>query len=1118
MEVKAWKELVKIPTYKTGEPDKNPMFLEKRVYQGSSGVVYPHPVIDKVFDEKQEKEWIALFLENEYLKIMILPELGGRIQMAYDKTNDYHFIYYNSVIKPALVSLAGPWISGGIEFNWPQHHRPSTFDPIDYVIEENEDGSKTVWVNEYEKMFRTKCALGFTLYPGKAYIELQAKLFNRTPFPQTFLWWANPAVAVDENYQSVFPPDVNAVFDHGKRDVSSFPVAKGTYYKVDYSPGTDISVYTNIPVPTSYMAVNSEFNFVGGYHHTKKAGMVHVANHHVSPGKKQWTWGSGGFGKAWDRQLTDKDGPYFELMCGVFTDNQPDFSWIMPNEVREFRQYFMPYKNIGYIKNASVKAMVNFEILEGTAFVGVYVTEKRTVKIIVRSNNKVIFSSGATLSPADTFSETIKLGAEILPAENYKIEVIDEDGNELISYTPVPKKEDAIPEPARAIREPADVETTEQLYLAGLHLEQYRHATYSAEDYYQEAIKRDPSDIRSNNALGLLYLKKGLYKASEQYFRAAVEKLTSHNPNPFDGEPLYNLGLSLRYQFRYDEAYNFFYKSAWNAAMQDNAYLQLAYIACIKHNWEDALLLIESSLVRNYHSPKARHLKAIILRRLHCQEKLTRWIDESLRVDDFDFGSRFELYKAYINAGKLDLASVTLNDLKRLMRDERHSYIEISLDYANAGMFGDAFDLLSQISDVDTNALTRYYLGYYKYMQGEKSESSKWFQMGFMSSPDRIFPNRIEDVEILQKAIEINPDDYKAHYYIGNFFYGKRRYDDARIHWEKSVAINEQFPTTHRNLGIAYFNKFNQREKALAYFEKAFQCDTTDSRVLFELDQLYKRFRRSPAERLKKLENYFSLVEERDDLYTEYVALCTLIGRYEEARDLLKTRNFHPWEGGEGKVSGLHIQVHVELAKQALRENKTHEALSLLHQAQTYPENLGEGKLYGAQENDIDYWIGCAREKLNDLNSAKKSWALASDGLNEPSPAIFYNDQQPDKIFYQGEALMKLGRNDEADSRFKSLIRYGEANAGKEIRIDYFAVSLPDLMIFDDDLNVRNNIHCYYLIGLGHLGLQDYNNAESYFKLVLELEPAHSGAIVHAKMLDAVKNEMTNVRTGVIAK
>ncbi|WP_333865274.1 DUF5107 domain-containing protein, partial [Chitinophaga sp.] len=231
--VKVWEESIVIPTYGTGRPDKNPMFFEKRVYQGSSGVVYPNPVVEKILDEKEDVRWKAVFLENRYLKIMILPELGGRVQMAFDKIGNRHFIYYNQVIKPALVGLCGPWISGGIEFNWPQHHRPSTYEAVDYTTEEHADGSKTIWVNEIEKMFRTKGMAGFTLHPDKAYLEIKGKLYNRTPLPQTFLWWANPAVKVNDHYQSVFPPDVHAVFDHGKRDVSSFPIATGTYYKVD---------------------------------------------------------------------------------------------------------------------------------------------------------------------------------------------------------------------------------------------------------------------------------------------------------------------------------------------------------------------------------------------------------------------------------------------------------------------------------------------------------------------------------------------------------------------------------------------------------------------------------------------------------------------------------------------------------------------------------------------------------------------------------------------------------------------------------------------------------------------------------------------------------------------
>src|SRR6266540_3318186 len=201
--VRIWEDNIAIPTYDIGKPEKNPMFLEKRVYQGSSGVVYPHAVIEKIYDEKKDKIYKAVFLENAYIKVMILPELGGRIQMAYDKVKQRHFVYYNQVIKPALVGLTGPWISGGIEFNWPQHHRPSTFEPVDYTIKKNGDGSKTVWVNEVERMFRTKGMAGFTLYPDKAYIEIRGKVYNRTPFPQTFLWWANPAIKIFP-----FPPHI----------------------------------------------------------------------------------------------------------------------------------------------------------------------------------------------------------------------------------------------------------------------------------------------------------------------------------------------------------------------------------------------------------------------------------------------------------------------------------------------------------------------------------------------------------------------------------------------------------------------------------------------------------------------------------------------------------------------------------------------------------------------------------------------------------------------------------------------------------------------------------------------------------------------------------------------
>ncbi len=509
--VKAWKETVLIPTYEIGPAEKNPVFLEKRVYQGSSGAVYPYPVVESISNEKTDKPWHAVYLENEYIKVMILPELGGRIQMAYDKIRQRHFVYYNHVIKPALVGLTGPWISGGIEFNWPQHHRPSTYLPVDATIREHADGSVTVWVSEMERMTHQKGMAGFTLRPGCAYLEIHGVLYNRTDVPQTFLWWANPAVAVNDAYQSVFPPDINAVFDHGKRAVSSFPIATGTYYKMDYSAGVDISNYRNIKVPTSYMGVNSRFNFEGGYENDTQAGMLHVASHHFSPGKKQWTWGNGDFGQAWDRNLTDDDGPYIELMAGVYTENQPDFSWLMPYEEKQFVQYFMPYRELGIVKEASKDLLLNVEpaaSAEGVTL-KLYATSRQEVRLeLTADSGAVVYDASYVLSPEMVLTKTVDTKGVTFGELNLKVYKTLYGKERCVMHWHAESDEiRPIPDSAEAALLPEDVKTNEQLYLTGLHLEQYRHATWCPTDYYEEALRRDPRDIRCLNAMGLWYIR-----------------------------------------------------------------------------------------------------------------------------------------------------------------------------------------------------------------------------------------------------------------------------------------------------------------------------------------------------------------------------------------------------------------------------------------------------------------------------------------------------------------------------------------------------------------------------------------------------------------------------------
>lgn len=1103
--VRVWEENVAIPTYGVGQPDKNPMFLEKRVYQGSSGKVYPYPVIDKILDEKKPQTYHLLLLENEYLHIEIMPEMGGRVYRALDKTNGYDFIYYNRVIKPALVGLAGPWISGGIEFNWPQHHRPNTFGPVEYAIRHNADGSKTVWVSEIDRMYGTKMTAGFTLYAGKAYLEIAVRLYNRTAEPQTFLWWANPAVFAGEATQSVFPPDVHAVFDHGRRDVSRFPVATGTYYKMDYSAGVDISWYKNIPVPTSYMAYHSNYDFIGGYDHAAQAGMLHVADHHVAPGKKQWTWGCSDFGRAWERNLTDEDGPYIEIMTGVYTDNQPDFSWLQPYEEKSFKQYFMPYKDIGVVKNASIDAAINLEVdsEQRTASVQVYATSVfENALIELRGKRRVYLSETVTVSPAQTFAKVTRLESEDT-AHDLIASVKDASGKTLISYWPEQLQIEKMPEAAKPLSMPGDMSNNEALYLAGLHLEQYRHATFEPELYYLEGLKRDPGDMRINVAYGTLLLRRGLFRESEAHFRAAMATATRHNANPYDSEAYYQLGLALKFQGRLEEAVVAFYKATWSAAWQDAAYFALAQIACAKKAYGKALEMVERSLARNVRNYKARDLKAALLRKLGRVEEAERVVEETLRFDIADFAAYNERYLLSLSRGDVEQAAAVRNELRRLMRDDVHTYIALATDYVHCGLFEEAKDvLLGLIGDENASVypMVYYYLGYVHEKLGRAELARSYRHEGSAASPDYCFPNSLDDLLVLESAIADDPVDARARYYLGNLLYDKKRRMDAIQQWEASREADDTFATVHRNLALAYYNTPGKPEQARISLEKAFACNPLDARVLYELDQLYRKVGMVPANRLAHLEKHRELVVTRDDLYLEYITLLNTLKRHEEAIALLAGHLFHPWEGGEGKVTGQYVLAHVELGKRYLAAQKGEEARETLQRALVYPVNLGEGKLAGAQENNVHYYLGCACASLGLMVEATNYFQLAAHGLEDPTSAMFYNDQPPDMIFYQGLAWLKLGDAMQARRRFNKLIDYGERHLFDTVKIDYFAVSLPDFLLFEDDLNRRNAVHCHYMMGLGYLGLGELEQARAHFMRVLELDVNHQGAIIHLEM------------------
>lgn len=1098
-EARIWEEAVVIPTYEAGAPDKNPMFLEKRVYQGSTGKIYPYPTTQVISRQKTDKTYQAVFLENEYLKVMILPELGGRIQRAYDKTNGYDFVYYNHVIKPALVGLLGPWISGGIEFNWPQHHRPTTFMPVDHTIRENGDGSKSLLIGDVDQIHGTKEITTFTIYPGRSYIEIRGQLYNGTPVPQTFLWWANPAVPVNDYTQSIFPPDVHNVYDHGKRAVSRFPVATGEYYKHDYSEGVDISRYRNIPVPTSYMAEKSNYDFVGGYDCKVQAGLLHVADHHVSTGKKQWTWGCGDFGKAWDRNLTDSDGPYIELMTGMFCDNQPDFTWLKPYEEKTFRQYFMPYKKVGQVKNATIFAVLGDELTSDGLRITVYGTSVyEGARVSVFYDGKHIFDEECRLSPNDIYQKTIPDSAFAGLAEGekrpdfcrIKVTVTAKNGKELVSYQ---EKDPGIPEigkPAPVPQEPSKVMTNEELYLIGQHIEQYRHATWLPDPYYLEGLKRDPGDVRINNSYGLLLLRRGLFSESEKHFLRAIKRLTYLQPSPYFGEPFYNLGLSLFYQEKFDKAYDAFYKATWTNEEQEMAFYYLAAIAVRKAKYEDALSFIDKALVKNLHNIKARALKGIILHKLGRDQESKSWLDENLRVDAFDFESLF--VKALIEGEN----TTEMSRLAMLDRSFHETYLRISRDLMEAGLYQEACLWLDSFRGAD-KPLLHYYKGYALLKLGRDSQGMEEMKHAEELPACYTFPNKPEEILILRAAMDVNPEGAKAPYYLGCLFYDRLQFDEAISLWERSAKLDDTFPTVFRNLSIAYYNKRKDPDAALLMMEKAYRLDESDSQVFLELDQLHGRLHISPKERRKFLEAHLEHIEARDDIYTQYVTVLNLCGEHEKAYDAIMKHDFQNWEGAEGKITSQYKAALAALAGEDFEKKDYKEALKHLEAALSYPHNLGEGRLEGTKDNNLYYLKGLSEEKLCMEKEAETSFRKATEGASDPAGVMYYYDQPADMILCQGLAEEKLGNTGAANARFYKLIDYGEKHLRDEFKMDYFAVSLPDPSAYDEDMNIKNKAHCYYLMALGNLGLGNTDKARGFFDKVLKLDPDHQGAFTY---------------------
>jgi tetratricopeptide (TPR) repeat protein len=1081
--VRVAEESIILPTYLVGEPEPNPIFYFGRVSQGAQGRVYPYPLYDCLTSIRTNKTYQIVYLENEYVRIGILPEIGGRLFEAVDKSNGYDFIYRQHVIKPALIGLIGAWMSGGVEWNIPHHHRASTFIPVQYRLVENDDGSKTVWVGELELRHRMRWAVGYTLHPGKSYLECSVRIFNRTPFVQTMLCFANVAVHVNDQYQVIFPPGTEFVTHHHKREFTTWPIASTRYGGYDFSQGVDVSWYSNHVDANSMFAWNYADDFFAGYDHGKEAGIVSVADHQVVPGKKLWTWGNSPRGRMWDKILSDEDGPYIELMVGAYSDNQPDYSWLQPYETKSVQMFWYPFRGMGGVKKANIEAAVNLETTtNGTVLIGFCTTAAYPSAVAsLTSGDQVLLQEPIAIDPARPFTKQVTFppgtdGHSLRAALLVK-------GKEVVAYSPISHKlgnkeqwpvssgdSDVKPTPVASPSAPEDIKTVEELYLTGQRLEQFHDASRAPEPYWEEALRRDPGDARVHTALGIRQLKQARFSEAETHFRKALQRLTANYTAPKDGEPLYYLGVALAAQGKHAEAFDAFFSATWSQAWRGPAYYALAEISARRSDLVRALDFLDRSLEANALNVPALGLKAALLRHTGRKEEAATVLDFAVkRTDPLDVRLLAERW--------LGQPETISQELRFTLRHFPLTGLETAADYGNAGLWADGTAILNLLTDAakDPNRvspLAYYYLGHFAEQMGHEEKAAAFRDLAVRMSPEYCFPFQWEMIQVLGRAMAANSRDARACYYLGNLLFDWQPERAVKL-WEQSAELDPAFPIVHRNLAVAYSHQPNpELNKAISQLEIAVAATSKYALHFTELDEFYAQVREPPAKRLALLEQNHAVVSQRDDALSREIGLKIVAGKYDQAIQLMTGRKFSVWEGGTLEVVDHWINAHLLRGQENLQARKFDLALEDFQAAGTLPENLPSDRGGpGRHEAELAYLAGAAYDGLGQAEKAKVLWQQAANARTgrRGGPVAVGSE-----LYFRGLAQQKLGNTDEANAAFRELVsRASDLSPGPAT-----------------SQNQRSRwAGAHYAAGLGHLGLGETDQAKAEFQRALEAAP-----------------------------
>jgi tetratricopeptide (TPR) repeat protein len=1044
---RVWEAPLTLPTYELGPPDPNPPLFDRARTRGRPS--YPYPLLDSLTNKRVDKTYRAVFLENEYLRVTVLPELGGKLYAIYDKTAGRDALYTNHVVKYAMVGIRGAWTSGGIEWNFPDGHTLTTVSPVDYVTRMEEDGVAAVIVGDTERVQRMQWSVAIRLRPGRKVVETEVTLNNRRETPGRYWFWATAAAPATDDMRFIYP--MREAYPHAFWPVFSFPRHNGV----------DLSAYREVTNYLSLFARDSQRDFFGIYYEKSDWGIAHVASRHDLPGKKTWTWGTDDAGKIWIDKLTDNDGQYVEFQAGRF-ETQMEHEFIAPHRVERFTEYWFPLDKLGggfnkVTKDVALRVVVTGDQARITANASAKFDD---AELFVAASGEQIHSSRINLSPDTPFAATVKLPAPMVIV----VRIRAKDGRELVHYyTDSPP--DGNPDFKPATRPTPDPEpaSAERLYLAGVAADK-KSDDLAARAAYNEALKLDPGYAPAHTALGLSFYRSGEYDRAAEYLEAALRR------DRDDGDAHYYLALTRRAQDRVGEAIE---QLMWcvRAGRRESAALYIfGEIDLASDTVNSALEHLSQAVRLDPRDLKARTALAVAERRAGKLDAAQAHIDEVVREAPLDYFALHEQYNILKERKQDAQAGRVWTELWRLLAREPDALLELVFDYAAIGR-------------AEAQTVAEKGLHEMVYRQKKRphpmllyllnSPSNQMTASAAKIDPAYVFPHRVEEIAILQATLKANPADGRAAYYLGNALASKLRFKEALEAWRVAIQFDSKNALAHRNYARALALVENRKEEAAAALERAIALAPDDHHLYLELDRLLAGMKQTER-RVKLLEGAPEKARACAALLQSLAAAYVDAGRFDEAAGLLERHTFTSGEG-EGAALGLYRRAQLALAKQHQQAGRHAEAAATFIKATEYPPNFGVGR--PAMESQAREYVAAALEfEAAGKRDEADKWLrrAAEDALNSPTQP---EEPWSEHYYYKAVALDRIGRRDEARALYERLARLSDEQLTQSAEI-----SPP-----------RGALR-FLLAGWGLKALGRNEEARAAFQRALQIDPANDRA------------------------